>query len=121
MRFRGRVHSFSICAGDTAGVERGGRKHMRLRAKLDRTARACALQDAAGRVEACPGSGCPFWEEGGAVLTAGCLLERLSLDLARRHELAQQLLELRYRLDSGASGAAAGRSLFYHLRVTATD
>lgn len=55
----------------------------------------CALLETVGRVEACPGDGCPFWEEGGAVLEGGCAIERLSLDLAHRPELAQYLLEIR--------------------------
>src|SRR6266540_5325444 len=63
------------CAGHTRLTGRG------LAAGAARAAKLCALQDAAGRVEACPGEGCPFWEEGGAVLEGGCAIERLSLDL----------------------------------------
>ena len=85
-----------------------------LAAEVVRAARACALQDAAGRVEACPGESCPFWEEGGAVLEGGCAIERLSLDLARRPELAQYLLEIRLGLDRARRGGD-GRSLFYRL------
>src|SRR5262249_8360173 len=72
--------------------------------------KGCALQDAVGRVEACPGVGCPFWEEGGAVLEAGCMIERLSLDLARRPERAQSLLELRLRLAGGPALGGPGYS-----------
>ena len=118
MLFRGRclcftrstdaVHGFSIGAGHTRLMKRGSAS------EAVRAAKPCALQDAAGRVEACPGEGCPFWEEGGAVLEGGCAIERLSLDLARRPELAQYLLEIRLGLDRARRGGD-GRSLFYRL------
>lgn len=117
MLFRGRclcftrsadaVHSFSIRAAHTRLMKRE-------LAEAVRAAKSCALQDAAGRVEACPGEGCPFWEEGGAVLEGGCAIERLSLDLARRPELTQYLLEIRLGLDRARRGGD-GRSLFYRL------
>lgn len=89
-------------------------------ATLSAPARLCALQDAAGRVETCPGARCPFWEEGGAALEAGCGIERLALDLARPG-LAQALLEERFVLDRARNGeeAAPVRSLFY--RLSAAD
>ena len=102
------VHSFSIGAGHTRRMKRG------LAAEGVWAAKPCALQDAAGRVEVCPGEGCPFWEEGGAVLEGGCAIERLSLDLARRPELAQYLLRIRLEFDRARRGGD-GRSLFYRL------
>lgn len=79
------------------------------------TDRLCALQDAVGRVEACPGARCPFWEPGGAVLAGGCLLERLTLDLGRRPDLANYLLGLRVVLDEGRVDPPGTRQLFYRL------
>ncbi len=48
------------------------------------------------------------------MLEGGCAIERLSLDLARRPELAQYLLEIRLGLDRARRGDG-GRSLFYRL------
>lgn len=84
-------------------------------AEGETAAKRCALQDAAGRVEACPGTGCPFWEEGGAVLEGGCAIERLSLNLARRPELAQYLLGVRLGLARPRRRGDETRSLFYLL------
>jgi hypothetical protein len=59
----------------------------------------CTLRLAArAGTEQCPRERCAFWEPGGAVADAGCLIERLGLDV-RRPELAAYLLELRERLD----------------------
>jgi hypothetical protein len=81
-------------------------------AEAETAAKRCALQDAAGRVETCPGAGCPFWEEGGAVVEAGCAIERLAVNLSNP-QLAQQLLELRAELDvARRGGVRAARSLF---------
>jgi hypothetical protein len=69
--------------------------------------RPCELQDAAGRVERCPGSSCPFWE-----LDAGggdCILARSAFELRGRPELAHLLLDLRRTL---LPGDPAPRSLF---------
>lgn len=75
-------------------------------------ARLCALEGAAGRVERCPGAACPFWEEGGAVIEAGCAIERLAVNLSNP-QLAQQLRELRMELDlARRGGIAPSRSLF---------
>jgi hypothetical protein len=79
------------------------------------TDRLCALQDAVGRVEACPGARCPFWEPGGAVIAGGCLIERLTLDLGRRPGLCHYLLELRLALDEGRADPPGTRQLFYRL------
>lgn len=74
--------------------------------------RRCALQGAVDRVERCPGAACPFWEEGGAVVEAGCAIERLAVNLSNP-QLAQQLLELRVELDvARRGGVRAARSLF---------
>ena len=73
----------------------------------------CRLQDAAGRVEACPGARCPFWAAGGGVLPSVCAVERLQLDLTGLPELAHSLLKLRRSFDRGAD--AQTRPLFYRL------
>ena len=52
----------------------------------------CELQMAAGRVEACPGAGCPFWDDG------GCVIAALRPDFEQDPELTQLLLALRSRL-----------------------
>jgi hypothetical protein len=70
-------------------------------------ARPCELQDAAGRVERCPGSRCPFWE-----LDAGggdCIFARSDHEFRGRPELAHLLLGLRHTL---RPGPPAVRSLF---------
>jgi hypothetical protein len=74
--------------------------------------RRCALQGAVGRVEHCPGAACPFWEEGGAIVAAGCAIERLGVNLSSP-QLARQLLELRAELDVArrGGGVRAARSL----------
>lgn len=79
------------------------------------TDRPCALQNAVGRAEACPGARCPFWEAGGAVLAGGCLIERLRLDLERRPDLCHHLLELRLAFDEGRADPPGTRQLFYRL------
>ena len=61
--------------------------------------RLCRLASAIGETEACPYAGCPFWEEGGAVVPAGCMLDRLAGDLDRRPELALALLPVRRKLE----------------------
>ena len=83
----------------------------------------CTVQYAAGRVEVCPGPRCPFWEEGGAVIPAGCLLQRLGLDLEHRPELVHALLQLRRKLDQALSreDEDEARSLFFRLVPAARD
>jgi len=66
---------------------------------MDEERKACHLHLALGTVEACPGGACPFWEEGGIALPAGCELERLGIDLDRP-DLAEYLLELREKLEA---------------------
>ena len=70
--------------------------------------RLCRLQDLADHVEACPGSACPFWEEGGAVLSGGCVFARLPLELQSNADLVQYLLELRRGLDRGGGVTERG-------------
>jgi len=75
----------------------------------------CRLQDAAGRVEACPEDRCPFWEPGGAVLDGRCAFEQR--DFSGRPEVAGRLLRVRKRLDSPSTQAEEqeARRLFYRL------
>ena len=58
--------------------------------------RLCALEHAVGRAGACPESGCPFWEPGGAVLPGRCAFEQIDL---RPLELADELLQIRVLLE----------------------
>jgi hypothetical protein len=62
----------------------------------------CTIEFAVGEVEACPQGACPFWEEGGAALDAGCGLDRLGLDI-ERPDVAEYLLELRNQLETARS------------------
>lgn len=82
---------------------------------IDHSARLCSLEAAVGRLEACPEDGCPFWEPGGAVLGGRCAFEEL--DIEADAALATWLLEIRERLASAESTAAAAEvhSLFSHL------
>jgi len=69
--------------------------------------KSCKLRLVAqGRDEACPGSGCAFWEPGGAVVAGDCLIERLGVDLSDL-DLATYLLETRERLEQARDLAAA--------------
>jgi len=52
----------------------------------------CTLQDAAGRVEQCPGERCPFW------LDETCVIAGLRSDLYRNQTLVSDLLRLRQHL-----------------------
>ena len=84
---------------------------------VDERAGFCALQYAEGRIEMCPGPGCPFWEVGGAVVPGRCLIERLGLDLYARPELPHALLQIRRKLDQAGTQEDKddARSLFYRL------
>ncbi|MGZ8716096.1 MAG: hypothetical protein ACXWYO_03190, partial [Gaiellaceae bacterium] len=76
-------------------------------------ARLCRLDALAGREQLCPGSACPFWEPGGAVLPGRCAFERL--DFAGRPALVVELLRVREQLDAAASGAEESRARhLYH-------
>jgi hypothetical protein len=83
--------------------------------ELQHTTRLCTLEGAVGRLEACPEGACPFWEPGGAALEGRCAFEEL--DVEADAELATWLLEIRERLASAESTAAAdeARRLFSHL------
>ena len=78
---------------------------------IEHTTRLCSLETVVGRVEACPEGACPFW----AVDGGGCAFEQL--DVAVDPALAAWLLELRRRLASAESTAAADEvhTLFSHL------
>ena len=82
---------------------------------IETTTRLCSLEETVGRREACPEGACPFWEPGGAALCGRCAFEEL--DVAADPALAGWLLEIRERLASAESTAAADatRSLFSHL------
>jgi hypothetical protein len=73
----------------------------------------CTLQYAVGRVEPCPGTGCPFW----LADADGCVLAAAEGELQSRPGLAQHLLELRLELDRVRVGRdePRARSLFYRL------
>jgi hypothetical protein len=75
--------------------------------------KACALQDAVGRVEACPGMLCPFWDARGI----GCVIAPVEIELPQQPALAQHLLALRMQLDSARRHreAATQRPLFHRL------
>lgn len=74
--------------------------------------RLCVLQGTVGRTETCPRERCPFWEEGGAVIDAGCFLERVLPVEDWTPELAHRWLRIRSRV---AGGAGDARRLFYLL------
>ena len=60
----------------------------------------CALHRALGRIEACPGAACPFWETGGAVISPSCTFERLGLvEFETRPGVARWLLGIRESLE----------------------
>jgi hypothetical protein len=71
--------------------------------------RLCALETAAGVVEACPGSMCPFWESGGAVLQETCAVERLGI--LAIPAAVECFREVRRELDLDSRGAAGRRAL----------
>ena len=75
----------------------------------------CTLRLAAGVVEFCPQQRCAFWEEGGAVVQGGCVIERLGPDV-RKPDVAGYLVELRERLDKARdlSEAEAAHREFAH-------
>ena len=65
--------------------------------------RLCALHLATGSREECPGSACAFWEQGGAVVEAGCIFDRVRLEFEARPDVARYLLKLRYELENARS------------------
>jgi hypothetical protein len=77
---------------------------------------ACRIRESLGRVEACPGEPCPFWDRG------ACALE--ALDLRSRPELAEFLSELRGELESARDvedAAGARRRFFQRLNAGRAD
>jgi len=88
---------------------------------IDCTTRLCTLEATVGKLEACPEGACPFWEPGGAALAGRCAFEEL--DVAADAALATWLLEIRERLASAESTAAADEvhSLFTHLLKDAAE
>jgi hypothetical protein len=72
------------------------------------TPKHCSLRAAVGEQEVCPGAACAFWEEGGAIVGAGCAIERLGVPIARDRELARLLLELRLAIESARTEAERG-------------
>jgi hypothetical protein len=66
----------------------------------------CSLSVAVGNDTECPHAWCAFWEKGGAVVEAGCAIERLGIDL-RDPDLAAFLLEIRRELESARDAEAA--------------
>jgi len=65
----------------------------------------CALHLAAGRREECPEHACAFWEEGGAVVEAGCAFDRVRLEFDARPDVAKWLLTIRTDLENARSAA----------------
>jgi hypothetical protein len=65
------------------------------------------LSQAVGQIHDCPGARCAFWERGGAVVEAGCAVQRLGLDLSNS-DLVRYLLELRQALEEAGSDEEEG-------------
>jgi hypothetical protein len=67
--------------------------------------KVCLLKASVGQVEACGHDACGFWEHGGALVPAGCAIERLGLtcELHRSPDLAGWLLGLRQQLERGST------------------
>jgi len=84
-------------------------------ANHDLMSRLCRLDALAGREQLCPGSACPFWEPGGAVLPGRCAFERL--DFAGRPALVVELLRLRELLDAAAPGEEESRARHLYHRL----
>jgi hypothetical protein len=84
---------------------------------IEPSTRLCTLEAVVGKVEPCPEGACPFWETDGD----GCAFEQL--DVEADPALAAWLLELRRRLASAESTAAADEvhSLFSHLLNGSTE
>ena len=88
---------------------------------IEHTTPVCTLEAAVGKREACPEGGCPFWEPGGAALGGRCAFEEL--DVQADEALATWLLEIRSRLASAESTAAAdeAHTLLSHLLNDAVE
>ena len=68
--------------------------------------RFCSLATAVGHDETCPRAWCAFWEKGGAVVEAGCAIERLGLAVSDP-VIAAYLLDLRHELETARDEEAA--------------
>jgi hypothetical protein len=80
----------------------------------------CSLKLAVGNDEECLRGWCAFWETGGAVVGAGCAIERLGIDL-RDAQLARYLLDLRRGLESARDTEAARAALDRLAELTPAD
>jgi hypothetical protein len=65
----------------------------------------CSLRAAVGDHELCPGSTCAYWEAGGAIVEAGCVIERLGVPIDQDSELARLLLDIRLAIEAARSDA----------------
>ena len=74
------------------------------------TTQLCALHLALGEREACPGSACAFWEEGGAIVEGGCGFDRVRLEFHARPNVARWLLGIRRTLESARSADDVARA-----------
>jgi len=72
------------------------------------TPKHCSLREAVGEHELCPGAACAFWEDGGAIVGAGCAIERLGVPVQRQADLARHLLELRVRVEEARTESERG-------------
>ena len=69
--------------------------------------RKCMLNRRLGGNEPCT-EDCPFWEAGGAIVDAGCALERILGEGDWPVELAGRWLRIRDRIGSAADWQPAG-------------
>jgi hypothetical protein len=69
--------------------------------------RWCALHEAVGEHEPCPGSSCGLWHDD------GCVLESVALELKRAPAVSRHLLGLRTALEGAAEVDLRVRSDFY--------
>ncbi len=73
--------------------------------------RNCTLRLAArSQTESCPGETCPFWEQGGAALPGGCVIDRLHVPF-HTPGLAALLLDTRERLEQARDATDPGVGL----------
>ncbi len=57
----------------------------------------CTLYEIVGLRQACPGSGCALWDNG------GCVVDQLATPVEGRPDIAAWLLDLRHNLESHAA------------------
>ncbi len=63
----------------------------------------CRIRSALGLHEPCRREECPLWESGGAVVEAGCVVERLRLDVEGDAHLAWALRHVLRQFDAAES------------------